>query len=101
MHRTTHPSKEQVRAYMHQREGQRSPPPPPHEIRRLLGWATVAAGPPPTAGGATPRAAGHSSAPATLDWTAPSLPFPLTLGQWSLWLALQWMRCADGLWRGN
>lgn len=37
-----HPSKEQVRAYMHQRVHQREmagrPPPAPDEIRRQLGW---------------------------------------------------------------
>lgn len=35
---TSHPSKEQVRAYMHQRECDRRPPPAPDEIRRQLGW---------------------------------------------------------------
>jgi hypothetical protein len=34
----THPTKEQVRAYMLRREGERRPPPPPAEIRRQLGW---------------------------------------------------------------
>lgn len=34
----THPSKEQVRAYMVQREHARLPPPSPDEVRRLLGW---------------------------------------------------------------
>ncbi|MES2757267.1 MAG: hypothetical protein V4693_07820 [Pseudomonadota bacterium] len=33
-----HPTKEQVRAYMLQREADRRPPPPPAEIRRQLGW---------------------------------------------------------------
>lgn len=37
-HLITHPSKEQVRAYMAAREGARRPPPPPEEIRRQLGW---------------------------------------------------------------
>jgi hypothetical protein len=36
--RVTHPSKEQVRAYMIEREHARRPPPPPEEIRRQLGW---------------------------------------------------------------
>jgi hypothetical protein len=34
----THPSKEQVRAYMMAREHAHRPPPPPEEIRRQLGW---------------------------------------------------------------
>lgn len=37
-HRTTQPTKEQVRAYMAAREAARRPPPPPEEIRRQLGW---------------------------------------------------------------
>ena len=37
-HRITHPTKEQVRAYMAAREAARRPPPPPEEIRRQLGW---------------------------------------------------------------
>ena len=38
MHRLTKPSKEQVRAYMAERESAHRPPPPPEEIRRQLGW---------------------------------------------------------------
>lgn len=34
----THPTKEQVRAYMLRREAERRPPPAPAEIRRQLGW---------------------------------------------------------------
>lgn len=37
-HRITHPTKEQVRAYMVAREAARRPPPAPEEIRRQLGW---------------------------------------------------------------
>ena len=37
-HLITHPTKEQVRAYMAARETERRPPPPPEEIRRQLGW---------------------------------------------------------------
>lgn len=37
-HRVTHPTKEQVRAYMAARERARRPPPSPEEIRRQLGW---------------------------------------------------------------
>jgi hypothetical protein len=35
----THPTKEQVRAYMARRGSAHRPPPPPAEIRRELGWA--------------------------------------------------------------
>lgn len=41
-HRIVQPTKEQVRAYMMQREGARRPPPAPEEIRRQLGWALAA-----------------------------------------------------------
>lgn len=34
----THPTKEQVRAYMATRESAHRPPPAPAEIRRQLGW---------------------------------------------------------------
>ncbi len=34
----THPTKEQVRAYMAGRGAARRPPPAPAEIRRQLGW---------------------------------------------------------------
>ncbi len=37
-HRVTQPTKEQVRAYMAERERARLPPPSPEEIRRQLGW---------------------------------------------------------------
>jgi hypothetical protein len=39
MHATTHPTKEQVRAYMQLRKGADRPPPSPAEIRRQLGWS--------------------------------------------------------------
>lgn len=42
---TTHPTKEQVRAYMAkrqvERQEERTPPPPPEEIRRQLGWGLM------------------------------------------------------------
>jgi hypothetical protein len=37
----THPTKEQVRAYMLAREHAHRPPPTPEEIRRQLGWHVV------------------------------------------------------------
>jgi hypothetical protein len=36
--RVTHPTKEEVRAYMARRERARRPPPAPEDIRRQLGW---------------------------------------------------------------
>jgi hypothetical protein len=36
--RVTQPTKEQVRAYMANRERARRPPPAPEDIRRQLGW---------------------------------------------------------------
>jgi hypothetical protein len=41
MRATSHPSKEQVRAYMRRRERALQPPPPPAEIRRQLAWCRV------------------------------------------------------------
>lgn len=40
----SHPSKEQVRAYMRRREHALQPPPPPDEIRRQLAWCRARAG---------------------------------------------------------
>ena len=38
MANTTHPSKQQVRAYMQRRSHDPKPPPSPADIRRELGW---------------------------------------------------------------
>lgn len=40
----THPTKEQVRAYMAKREAAHRPPPPPAEIRRQLDWRMTPSG---------------------------------------------------------
>ena len=45
MRATSHPSKEQVRAYMRRRERAQQPPPPPDEIRRQLAWCRLDAFP--------------------------------------------------------
>ena len=45
IHHITHPTKEQVRAYMAERELARRPPPAPDEIRRRLGWRLDPPGP--------------------------------------------------------
>lgn len=67
---TTHPTKEQVRAYMLKREADRRPPPPPAEIRRQLGWAMVAAEPAPVVVQIylLPSTLGQLSAQLVLDW---------------------------------
>lgn len=39
----THPSKEQVRQWMGQRQERREPPPKPDDIRRELGWRMIEA----------------------------------------------------------
>ncbi len=44
MHPISHPSKEQVRAYMRRREHALLPPPPPAEIRRQLAWCRIRGG---------------------------------------------------------
>ena len=44
MHSISHPSKEQVRAYMRRREQALQPPPAPDEIRRQLAWCKLYAG---------------------------------------------------------
>ncbi|MGK5077827.1 hypothetical protein [Janthinobacterium sp. HLX7-2] len=41
MYPISHPSKEQVRAYMRRREQALQPPPPPDEIRRQLAWCML------------------------------------------------------------
>jgi hypothetical protein len=38
---TTRPDKEQVRAWMAERQQQSAPPPAPEDIRRQLGWWLV------------------------------------------------------------
>lgn len=43
MAQTNHPSKELVRDWMRQRQGEHRPPPTLDEIRRQLGWELVEA----------------------------------------------------------
>jgi hypothetical protein len=69
-HRVTHPTKEQVRAYMVAREHAHRPPPAPEEIRRELGWQLD----PPEPGCAMiglcmlPATLGQLAAQWVLDW---------------------------------
>lgn len=68
--RVTHPTKEQVRAYMVAREHAHRPPPTPEEIRRQLGWQLAPAEP----GGALiglcmlPATLSQIAAQSALDW---------------------------------
>jgi hypothetical protein len=68
----THPTKEQVRAYMHQREADRRPPPAPEEIRRQLGWST------------------HTE-PHYQCAGKHTLVFPVKIGQLWLLLSVEWL----------
>jgi hypothetical protein len=69
----THPTKEQVRAYMARRESALRPPPTPAEIRRELGWRM---------------------APAPEDQQHPLVQFchlPSTCGQLTAQLVVEWL----------
>ncbi len=77
MHRQiTHPTKEQVRAYMARREAAHRPPPPPDEIRRQLDWRLTSA----EDDGALlqfyllPTTYSHMTMQVLLDWMFPSRP---------------------------
>ena len=82
--RVTHPSKEQVRAYMVAREHARRPPPAPEEIRRQLGWQMVQ----PDPSGALlglfmlPATLGQIAAQGALDWCLAPLRTPPLLPCW-------------------
>lgn len=75
------PTKEQVRAYMHQRQRQfdRRPPPTPEEIRRQLGW--------------------HYSVDYTDHCSASTLLLPGTIAQLAALLAVEWCFLAAGMGR--
>lgn len=78
-----HPTKEQVRAYMHLREMDRRPPPTPDEIRRQLGWQC------------TPQHLNYAPAPAS------TLLFPGTIAQLAALLAVEWCFLAAGISRAR
>jgi len=72
-----HPTKEQVRAYMHSREFDRRPPPTPDEIRRQLRWYGAAG---------------------SLDFPAGAgLLFPGAIAQLATLLAVEWCFRAAGV----
>jgi hypothetical protein len=66
----THPTKEQVRAYMLSREHAFGPPPSPEEIRRELNWHVVASGNESSLGPLflVSAAFGQFAVQAALDW---------------------------------
>lgn len=81
MHHITHPTKEQVRAYMHQRGLANRPPPTPAEIRQQLRWSCtseagdssqgpdcLAAGTPGSEGLFLSGKIGHLAALLALEW---------------------------------
>ncbi|WP_254451884.1 hypothetical protein [Duganella vulcania] len=78
---TSHPSKEQVRAYMHQRECDRRPPPTPDEIRRQLGW--------------------HYCSYDNIVPAASSILLPGTIAQLAALMAVEWCFRAAGISRSN
>jgi phosphoribosylaminoimidazole-succinocarboxamide synthase len=43
MAQTTHPSKDLVRNWLHQRQAERTPPPTPEQVREELGWKLIEA----------------------------------------------------------
>jgi hypothetical protein len=82
--RVTHPTKEQVRAYMLAREHEHRPPPPPEEIRRQLGWRLAPPDPPCALLGMCllPATLGQLAAQAALGWML--VPLRAQLGMDSL-----------------
>ena len=73
----TRPTKEQVRAYMHQREADHRPPPTPDEIRRQLGWSSL----------------DHAGNTASGTYY---LFFPAEIGQLTALLVVEWLFRAGG-----
>ena len=82
MHDGMHPTKEQVRAYMHARECDHRPPPAPEEIRRQLGW--------------------HAASPdSPLFPAGSSLLFPGAIIQLATLLVVEWCFRASGVSRSR
>jgi len=73
------PTKEQVRAYMHQRQREfcHRPPPMPEEIRRQLGW--------------------HYSADYPDHFSSSTLFFPGSIAQLAALMAVEWCFLAAGV----
>jgi hypothetical protein len=80
---TLQPTREQVRAYMRQRQREFSscPPPVPEEIRRQLGW--------------------HCSADKSEHFSTSTLFLPGTIAQLATLMAVEWCFLAAGINRPN
>jgi hypothetical protein len=80
---TLQPTKEQVRAYMLQRQREfcRRPPPLPEEIRRQLGW--------------------HYSPDPSEHFSSTTLFLPGTIAQLATLLAVEWCFLAAGVRRSS
>lgn len=78
---TSHPTKEQVRAYMQLRECDRRPPPTPDEIRRRL--------------------RSHGAAAPTGFGAASTFLFPGSIAQLATLMAVEWCFLAAGLSSAN
>jgi len=95
-----HPTKEQVRAYMHERGCAHRPPPSPDEIRRQLGWGCASGGarqmPSQSASQLTsPMQCGNAFfVPSSEQFP---LFFPAHVAQLSALLAVEWMCVATGV----
>lgn len=77
----THPSKEQVRAYMAARGHAHRPPPAPEEVRRQLGWRMTPPDPASALVGLCllPATLGQIAVQTALDWCLTPLRAPLLL----------------------
>lgn len=80
--RVTHPTKEQVRAYMLARECACRPPPAPEEIRQQLNWHVVESESDCALGRLLllPATFGQLAVQATLDWCL--VPWRAQLSSW-------------------
>ncbi|HEX8404931.1 MAG TPA: hypothetical protein VF670_09965 [Duganella sp.] len=78
---TSHPTKEQVRAYMRLRECDRRPPPTPQEIRRQLRW--------------------HGTGVPIEFGAASTFLLPGTIAQLATLMAVEWCFIAAGLSSSN
>jgi hypothetical protein len=82
----THPTKEQVRAYMLAREHAYRPPPPPEEIRRQLNWHCVDSGTDCVLGPLCllPATLGQLAVQTALDWCLAPLRAQLAAGTYRI-----------------
>lgn len=94
MQTVPHPTKEQVRAYMHQRGRAHRPPPAPDEIRRQLGWDWPC---PHYAYGSMDGIFAPSILPASPHY----LILPGTIVQLTALMAVEWLFLASGFSRSR